>query len=257
MRRTVVLLACLGAAACADTGPAARSRRAERDQLVREVAGYRGLESIARDGMLAGDREVLVSVSDTLIRALLDASFPVTAPLSRGVTVTLTGATVTFRGNVARVDLAGELRRARFPAVAAAVALRGAIDGFAVDSGRVLRARMSIDDATVGTPSGVPGVLDPIAITLLQRIVERGLPTLAAMLPAVAIPVRLDREMTLPAFGGDAALSVGAVQAPLAVSASRVIAFQGRLWFILTVERGLFAPVGASADSATAAGGPP
>ena len=142
---------------------------------------------------------MIVSVRDTLVRDLLDASFPIPVQLTAGVTVTLTGATVTFRGNVARVDVVGQLRRVRFPSVAASVALRGALDAFAVDSTRVLRARMTVDDAWVDAPTGVPGLLDPLAIAVLQRIVNRGLPELAAMIPAVAIPVRLDREMTLPA----------------------------------------------------------
>lgn len=237
----IVLVLCLLSAACGDTDPARRARRGERDQLRREVAGFRGLESLAGTGLLTNDRQVLVSVSDTLIRDLLDASFPITVPLARGITVTLTAATVTFRGNVARVDVVGEVRRARFPTVAASVSLRGAIDAFAVDSDRVLRARMTVDDAWVDAPTGVPGLLDPLAIAVLQRIVERGLPELTAILPSVAIPVRLDREMTLPAFGESAALSVAAVRAPLSVTAERVIAFQNRLWFILRVDRGEFA----------------
>ncbi|MCE9601076.1 MAG: hypothetical protein K8S21_02545 [Gemmatimonadetes bacterium] len=236
-----ILLLCLWSAACGDADPARRARRGERDQLRREVAGYRGLESLAGTGLLTNDRQVLVSISDTLTRDLLDASFPIPVPLAAGITVTLTGATVTFRGNVARVDVVGQLRRTRFPSVAASVALRGAFDAFAVDSDRVLRARVTVDDAWVDTPTGVPGLLDPVAIAVLQRIVERGLPELAAMIPAVAIPVRLDREMTLPAFGESAALSVAAVRAPLSVTAQRVIAFQNRLWFILRVERGEFA----------------
>lgn len=241
MTARCLLFLCIWTAACSDTDPDRRARRAERDQLKREVAGFRGLESLAGTGLLTNDRQVIVSVSDTLIRDLLDASFPIPVPLAAGVTVTLTGATVTFRGNVARVEVVGQLRRDRFPSVAASVALRGALDAFAVDSTRVLRARMTVDDAWVDAPTGVPGLLDPLAIAVLQRIVHRGLPELAAMIPAVAIPVRLDREMTLPAFGDDAALSVAAVRAPLEVSAQRVIAFQNRLWFILRVERGEFA----------------
>lgn len=244
------LAAVVSLGGCSEVDPALRARRAERDQLRREVVGFRGLEPVASSGLMLSDREVVVSVSDTLIRALLDASFPVTVPIPGGFTVTLESATVAFGGNVARVDLSGQLRRASFPRVAAAVSLRGALDAFEVDSARVLGARMTIDDAMVGTPSGVPRVLDQPAILLLQRVVERGIPALVAVIPAIAIPVRVDREMVLPAFGERAALQVAEVRAPLTVTAARVIAFQNRLWFILRVERGAFVVAG----SAPAAG---
>ncbi len=224
-----------------------RARRAERDQLRREVAGFRGLESLATTGMLTSDREVLVTVSDTLIRGLIVAAFPVTLRIGGGVTVTLTRASVAFRGNVARVDVIGQLRRESFPRVAASVSLRGALDGFAVDSARVLRARVTVDDAAVSAPTGVPGVLGPLVNAVLQRIVERSLPQLASAIPAVAIPVRLDRDMTLPGFGESASLRVREVSAPMTVTASRVLAFRDRLWFILDVERGSFSPVATAA----------
>lgn len=249
MIRALLLLCCLSALACGEADPERRARRAERDQLRREVAGFRGLESLASTGMLTSDREVLVTVSDTLIRGLIVAAFPVTLKIGGGVTVTLTRATVAFRGNVARVDVIGQLRRESFPRVAASVSLRGALDGFAVDSARVLRARMTVDDATVSAPKGVPGVLGPLVNALLQRIVERSLPQLASVIPAVAIPVRLDRAMTLPGFGESAALRVREVSAPMTVTASRVIAFRDRLWFILKVERGSFSAVGDSVSS--------
>ena len=49
--------------------------------------------------------------------------------------------------------------------------------------------------------------------------------------------------MRLPGFGPEGALTVQPSIAPLTVSASRVIAFQNRLWIILRIELGAFATV--------------
>jgi hypothetical protein len=223
--------------------PAARARVAERDQLRREVAGYRKLLAIARTGLLASDSEVIVSLSDTLLRGLLDAALPVSVAIPGNVTVTLTKARVTFRANVARVDLTGDVRRDAFPSITALVSMRGALDAFFVDSAQVLRARLTIDDVALDTPSGVPSAFSLIALDLLQGVVERGLPEMASSFPVVAIPVRLDREIRLPGFGPSGALSILPVRAPMSITASRVVAFQNRLWIILNVARGDFVPL--------------
>jgi hypothetical protein len=238
-----------GLVACGGADPAARLRVAERDRLRREVAGFKGLEALTNAGLVDRDRGVVVAVSDSLLGELVDAALPVTVTLPGDVTVRLTKASVVFRANVARVGITGALSRASFPRVAALITLDGALDAFAVDSARTLRARVTIDDVAVDAPSGVPGALGPLARSVLQSIVERSLPELSAQLPAVALPVRLDREIRLPAFGPDGVLSIGAVSAPLTVSAHNVVAFNDRLWISLRVEHGAFTPVESKPDA--------
>lgn len=231
------------ASACSRPDPAARERVVERDQLRREIAGLRTLEDITPGKLMDREHEVLVSVSDTLLRSLIAAAFPVTINIPNKLTVTLTSAKVVFRSNVARVDISGHVRRSSYPRVTAAVKLRGALDGFRVDSSKALRARISIDDVELDTPRGTPAPLDPLVIDVLQSILERSLPELTSGLPAVTIPVHLDQSMTLPGFGPEGALSIEPSIAPMAVRASRVIAFQNRLWIILHIELGAFATV--------------
>jgi len=237
-------VACL--AAC-NADPAERQAVIERDQLRREVAGLRSLDSLAREGAVDRKNDVIVTVSDSLLRDLFVAALPVTATIPGGLKVQLTKAEVTFRANAARVNISGDLQRISFPKVAARITLNGALDAFAVDSTRTLRARMTIDDAVVDAPSGVPGALGPIALSVLQGIVERGLPELTAKLPAVALPVRLDRDIRLPSFGPDGVISIPAVSSPLTVGAHNVVAFRNRLWVSLTVKHGAFTPVTAKA----------
>ena len=230
-------------AACGGADPAARLRVAERDQLRREVAGFRGLEALTKEGMVDRERDVIITVSDSLLRDLLEAALPVTVKLPGEISVRLNNASVEFRANVARVDITGALTRSTFPRLAASITLHGALDGFAVDSTRSLRARFTIDDAVVDAPSGVPGAMGPFARVLLQSVVERGLPELAEQLPAVALPVRLDRDIRLPGFGPEGVITIGAVTSPLSVSAHTVVAFRNRLWVSLRVEHGAFTPV--------------
>lgn len=213
----------------------------ERDQLRREVRGLQMLDDLAPGQLMDRRHEVLVTVTDTLLLTMLAAALPLEVAIRNGFTLTVTSASVAFRSNVAGVELAGQLRRTRFPAVAASVRLRGALDNFVVDSSRELRARISIDDVTIDTPTGAPDVLNGVAVMTMQRVVERSLPELVSQLPGVTVPVRLSREMLLPGFGEGSAVSVAESRAAIGVEAARVIAFQNRLWIILRVGLGKFA----------------
>ncbi|HYW50456.1 MAG TPA: hypothetical protein VE861_07615 [Gemmatimonadaceae bacterium] len=243
MRPLLVLGMLLLCGACQRPDPVARDRVVERDQLRREVRGLRTLEDVAPGKLMDREHEVLVSVSDSLLRQLLTAAFPLTIDIRNDVQATLTGASMTFRSNVARVTITGSVRRMTYPHIAALVNLRGALDGFVVDSLHRLRARINIDDVSLDTPTGAPATLDPVVTEILQSVVERSLPELSAGLPSVTVPVRLDQSMTLPGFGPEGALSIEPSTAPMSVQASRVIAFQNRLWIILRVELGSFATV--------------
>lgn len=230
-------------AACVRSDPAAQERVVERDQLRREVDGLRKLEKLAPGKLMDREHEVLVGVRDTLLQSLLTAAFPVRVDIRNQVTVTLTAAQITFRSNVARVAISGRVRRRTYPHIAAEVTLRGAFDNFVVDSTQSLRTRVTIDDVELDTPSGALSALDPVVIEVLRNIVERSLPELTSGIPAVTIPVRLEENMTLPGFGPEGALTIEPSRAPLTVTASRVIAFQNRLWIVLRAELGQFATV--------------
>ena len=50
------LAAVVSLGGCSEVDPALRARRAERDQLRREVVGFRGLEPVASSGLMLSDR---------------------------------------------------------------------------------------------------------------------------------------------------------------------------------------------------------
>ncbi len=253
MRQRAVIIACargaqcvgmallLGAIlSCARPDPVELERIVERDQLRREVAGFRALYAFPPGKLVSRQREVVVTVRDSLLRRLIEAAFPVSITIRNRAVVTITQATVTFRANVARVNLRGRVQRAAFPRVAADLELRGALDGFTVSRGHALNARITIDDIALTAPVGAPASLDPLVTGALQRIVERSLPEITSGLPIVAVPVRIDQEMLLPGFGPEGAFTIQPSRAPLSVSAARVIAFQDRIWIVLRVTLGTF-----------------
>lgn len=215
-----------------------RTMLSERAQLQREIAGFHALDTVLTTGLLQDPNEIVLSVSDSVLRTVLTASLPIDRPLGQRLTVRLTDVRLAFRGNVARVEVEGTVSRGAYPRASAALRLAGALEQFTVDSARALHARIRLDEARVSSPTGVPDALGSTAVALLQIAVDRALPQLSEALPEVALPVRLDRALSLPGFGPEGALTVQPAQAALTVSASRVLAYRGRLTVVLRVERG-------------------
>jgi hypothetical protein len=225
----------------------------ERAQLSREIAGYRALDDVLRRGLVQRPDEVVVSVTDTLMRALLQASLPVRVNIPGDVDVQLDSLTLAFVANSARVVLRGTATRITFPRAAAQLQLHGGIDDFRTDSSHVLNARIRLDRADVSSPVGVPNALGSTAASILQNMVDRALPQIAQSLPAVVLPIRVDKALDLPGFGPEGALAVSPAISALTISASRIITFQHRLTVVLRVERA--ALVNAIPVSANGAGG--
>jgi len=254
--RTVPSLAAalaLSAAACSPPDARARSAVAERDALRREVLGMRRL-AVALDGgrapggdatagLVLGDDDVVVVVRDSLVRALIAAALPITARVGDRAEVRLERATTVLDANVARVTLVGTVRQLGWPHAGAAVRLGGAVADFTVDSTSTLRAKLSLDEVVVGQPTGVPAPTRRWAQAALQRVVDGGLPQLAATLPAIALPVRLDQVIDLPGFGPDGPLDVPAVRANVRVTVRHVATLDGRTWIVLRLARDRFVPV--------------
>lgn len=234
--RAAVVLCVLLLAGCRND-QAVRELLTERAQLSREIAGYRALDDVMRRGLVQRADEVVLSVTDTLMRTLLQASLPVRVSIPGDVDVELDSLELSFVGNSARVVLNGTSTRTSFPRAAARLQLHGGIDEFRTDSTHSLNARIRLDRADVRSPTGVPNALGATASSILQNIVDRALPQIARSLPAVVLPVRVDKALELPGFGPEGALAVNPANAALTISASRIIAFQHRLTVVLRVDR--------------------
>lgn len=233
----VVVCGALLCAACR-SDQQVRELLTERAQLQREIAGYRALDDVMQRGLVQRENEIVVTVTDTVMRSLLQASLPVHVSIPGDVDVQLDSLRLDFVGNVARIMLSGTVHRTTFPRANAQVELHGGIHEFRTDSAHALNARIRLDRADVTSPTGVPHALGPTATSILQNIVDRALPQIAQSLPAVVFPVRVDKALTLPGFGPEGALAVRAASSALTISASRVVTFQHRLIAVLKIERG-------------------
>lgn len=238
----ILLLAGLLGTACT-TDRVTRELLTERDQLTREIAGYRALDDIVNRGLVQHPNEIVISVTDTLMRTILEASLPIDVSIPGDVQVSLSTVALVFQGNVAQVEVTGSVNRTTFPRAAALLALRGGIDDFQTDSAHTLTARIRLDRADLKSPTGVPNALGNTALSILQNIVDRALPQIADALPSVVLPIRVDRALTLPGFGPEGALAVDPASAALQITATRIIAFQNRLTVVLRVDRGPLGPV--------------
>lgn len=255
--RAVLLIACVLLMAC-ESDRTTAALIAERAQLRREIAGLQDMQRLSDSGLVRHPDEIVLSVADSVMQAMLTASLPVTLVIPGSVTVTLTRAEVQFRSNVASVHVTGTATRYAFPSAAADLTVRGTIDEFEVDRTRTLHSRIRIDDAVLTQPTGVPNALNEIALGMLQRLVDRALPQIASALPNAVLPVRFDHELQLPGFGPEGALAVDPARALLTISASRVLAFQNRLTVVLRVERSPFMAVEDSlTDTAPTGSAPP
>lgn len=220
------------------TDRATRELLTEHARLTREITGYRVLDDVVRRGLVQHPDEIVLTVTDTLLRTLFEASLPISVSIPGDVVVDLQAVALTFRGNVAQVEVTGTVRRTAFPLATARLDLRGGIDEFRTDSTHALHARIRLDRADLRTPSGVPNALGGIALSVLQNIVDRAPPRITDALPRVVLPVRIDRALMLPGFGPEGALAVEPASAALQITASRVLAFQNRLTVVLRVDRG-------------------
>lgn len=209
----------------------------ERAQLQREIAGYRALDDVMQRGLVQRDNEIVLTVTDTVMRSLLQASLPVEVAIPGDVNVQLDSLRLDFVGNVARVTLNGTVARVSFPRATAQVELHGGIHEFRTDSAHAINARIRLDRADITSPVGIPNALGGTASSILQNIVDRALPQIAESLPGVVLPIRIDKALTLPGFGPEGALAVRAASSAITISASRVVTFQHRLIVVLAVER--------------------
>lgn len=235
----VALLVSCGSLGCS-SDRATAALMAERAQLRREVAGLRDLRHVSDSGLVRHPDELVLSVADSVLQRMLTASLPVTLVIPGALTVQLTDAQLAFRGNVARVNVAGRVYRAAFPRATADLTVRGTLDEFAVDRTRALHSRIRLDDAVLTSPRDVPSALNDFALGVLQRLVDRSLPQIGSALPDVTLPVRFDHDLRLPGFGPEGALAVEPARADLSISASRVLAYENRLTVVLKVERSPF-----------------
>jgi hypothetical protein len=213
---------------------------AEREILTRRAKGLESLIAIAESGPLIRLDQVLVVVNGRLVQDLIAATLPVEGDVGGKYRIRLEHATVDFTDGLALVRLVGR-GSVRGENLFVDVRLFGGLEIVELDpvSG-LLRGRVDLFAVDVSRVS-IEG-LDRPARGLVNALSKQGLEALGALLP-VAIPVRFERQILIPAAGpGEVQIAAAALQ--LEAKVLDVKAFQDKLWISIGASVATAPPAG-------------
>jgi hypothetical protein len=197
--------------------------------LTRRVEGLRALVALAAQGPLIPADELLVVVDQRLVRGLLRAALPMERTFAGRYRVVLQEADVSFEDGFALVHLAGRASLLDETHTFVELSIFGALTVQELEpaSGR-LRARVEVEAVDVQR-AGVLGVAAPIH-RLIADLSHEQFRSYEALLSQVEIPVRLERELSVPGLGPQGGVLLAPLALPLRASVERVVAYRGRLW---------------------------
>lgn len=213
-------------------------RRPPRGRLTAEQAvaarQRRGLERLlakAAEGALLPSEEVLVVVDQRLVQDVLTASLPYERVIADKFRVRVATAGVTFDDGAAvvRMEGAASLAHGGPAGPSADVIVVGTLDIVELDpSSGILRGRVRIV-AVDARRVDVLGVRAP-AERLVEDLSRESVEAFNVLASSIEIPVRLEREVTLPAVGPAGGVSIAAAAVPVRLAVVDVKAFRGKLW---------------------------
>ncbi len=220
-------------AACrGDTG--AGALHARHAVLRREVQGLRAsVEKLERGDPILPKDAVVIAVGERVVKEFVTAQLPLKIELE-SYRIEMTHAEATFKGSPS-VDLTGSIVHKNHPDLVGEVRALGALDSIAVDpESGTLRARVAVDHVDLLQMAGLEKFLGGGTLDDLGRAVRL---QLAARVPPIQIPVKIEQAINLPAVT-DGPVLIHAASLPLAVSVSDVLAGQGVLWIAINVVPG-------------------
>jgi hypothetical protein len=223
---------------------------ARKKTLEREVQGLREVVSRlerGEPGLPAGD--VVIAVEDGLLRTLLEAQLPLEADVDR-FHVRLDKAEVAFRGSPL-VNLEGKVGLRDQSGLESEMRLLGALVDIRLDPATgTLLAAIAVDHIDLKKVAGLEQLLSGATLDDLARTLRL---ELASRLPAVAIPVKVEQRIELPALTSGPVRIAGASM-PLEVEVSQVLAVRGTLWVGVRVKAGEFGKASAQPDGSGESG---
>jgi hypothetical protein len=222
------------ASACADPHEGAGALHAETVQIERELDGLRDSAArLARGESLFPDSDIIVSIDESFVQGLITARLPL--PLTAApYQVVLTSVDVGF-GGAPTVRLQGTITREGMVTLDAAVTVVGALSGIEIDTATsTLRAKIVADHLSIERAAGLESFLSGSTLDDVARLVRQ---EVAAQLPTIEIPVRVQQDIDLPAVT-DGPVRINGARLPVRASVSRVFAANKRLWIGLHVEIG-------------------
>lgn len=205
--------------------------------LERQRKGLESLIAAASQGPLIPFDEVLVIVDEKLVQGLLASATPYERIVANRYRVRLDSATVEFEDGFALVRLDGRasLAQRQEEDIFADVSVYGGLDIVSLDpASGVLRGRVNI----IGFEArrvGVLGVEAPVQ-RLVEDLSREKVEEFNVLASGLEIPVRLEREITVPAVGPEGEVRIEAATVPLRAEVRDVKAFRGKLWVSVGVQ---------------------
>jgi hypothetical protein len=258
-RRVLALIGILAA------GQAAACRRPPRGRLTAQQAvaarqrhGLERLVAMAAQGSLLPSEEVLVVVDQRLVQDVLTASLPYERVIAGKYRVQVITAGVTFDDGAAVVRLDGRasLAGSGEAGASAEVSVVGTLDIVELDpSSGILRGRVGIV-AVDARRVDLLGVHAP-AERLVEDLSRESVEAFNVLASSIEIPVRLEREVALPAVGPEGGVSIAAAAVPLRLAVVDVKAFRGKLWVSVDGATGAAAATARPSDQAASPAEPP
>jgi hypothetical protein len=218
---------------------AARDRAAE-SFLLAQIEDLK--RSIARvdKGELASRDRIAISVSETIVKQLIDATLPHEVTVAGRYRVRIESAEPLFRGSNAALVFQAVASGLEPGSPAARVELGGSLERVRVEDGTLMAdvslAHFKVLDTSLGDLAG----------EAVERLVADNRDALAGLLPTLEIPVHLEQSVDIA--GLDAGVVVAqAGTLPLKMTVAEVVAVRHRLWVFVDAQAGPWASARVSA----------
>jgi len=225
-------------AGCEAGGPRAR---AEAAALRRQAETLRALIAAVETDQAFSSRHVTLGIGQSLVRDLLQRALPIETDSAPDLHVRLETAEVAFENGESRVTLRGRVSRASAPGTFADLTVHGGLHRFAVGepAGQVT-ARVALDRLEV-RQAEAEGLRRDLVETVVERLGQPTLESLATQIPPLAIPLRFERTLELDGRKAGP-FEIAPASLRLQVALAHVVPLSGRLWVQLAVS---VAPAGA------------
>lgn len=242
LRWTLVIAVVATATACTrGQEPNVSPLQAQKAQLERELEGLRESVALLDQGTsIFPPSDIAIGIDQTLVRRLISGVLPFTIKVDP-YTLLLDKVEVSFMG-APTVRLHGRVTRAGLLTLDGAATALGSLTDIEVDAtSSTLGARISFDHLEIHEAAGLETLLSG---STLDDVAGRIRKEAASQLPALAIPVRVQQDFTLPAVT-DGPVRLEAARLPVGARVSRVFATEGRLWVAIHLTLGSFTRTGA------------
>jgi hypothetical protein len=191
----------------------------------------------ARRGSLLPFDKMLVVADEGLVRQVIAATLPFERVIADRYRIRISRAEVHFEDGFGLVRLDGEASFADRPETEghAEVTVYGGLDVVALDpESGVLRGAVKVI-ALDARRVNVYGVRSSLVADLVEQLGRERLESFSALASSIAIPVRLESSVTLPAVG-PGEVRIEAATIPVRAAVADVKAFRGKLWVSVDVS---------------------